>query len=70
MPGGTALGVAAGGNLGGTWMCRNAENHTAAHSSSHLDISDGTKEMSGKHKVGMLEEECWSIEDSTEISPD
>lgn len=66
---GMVLGAAEGGNLRGTWMCRNAENHTAAHHSSHLDISSA-KEMSGKHEGGMSEEECWSVENSTEISPD
>lgn len=55
MPGGPSVGTAVGGDLTGTGMCRNAESHTAAHSSSRLDTSDGVKN-GGKHKVAMLEE--------------
>lgn len=60
VPGGTT-GMAVGSNPWGTGLCRNAENHTAAHSSSHWDISDGIKEMSGKHKVEMLEEDIRAV---------
>lgn len=57
MPGGTSVGMAAGGNLAGTRMCRNAESHTAAHIGSHLDPSDGIKQSNGKHKIEMLDED-------------
>lgn len=61
MPGGTTVGEAAGGKPRGSGMCRNAENHTAARGRSHLDPSDGMKEMSGKHKVEMLKEDMKAV---------
>lgn len=55
MPGGTLVGMTAGGNLAGMGMCRNAGSHTAAHRSSHLDTSDGTKKYNGEHTIEMLQ---------------
>lgn len=43
MSGSTSVGKAVGSNPTGTWICHNAESHTAAHNGSHLDPSDGIK---------------------------
>lgn len=54
--------TAVGGKPAGTRMCHSAGSHTAAHCDSRLDISDGIKEMNGKHRFEMLEEESiWDL---------